>query len=420
MSKSSVLLLKRIRAVKERIFDRIRDHVVTGKQTKIFNNSSVAACGQFLVGEKFEQRGLHGTASAIAVLSKRQGENSELVSRLIAYIQSRRVFETALPEEVRIDEPRMARDDRNVIKLSELILAQWDVHLKIYPKELLDKLVESLESGFIDNKGWDYFTDDGDAKLLPTAFAYAALASVGASEKVQKAEKILLNALKEKYDKKSAHAPARHDVMTDVVCMYVLCFSPRRDEFDDTLPVLKQSLQSIWKLLAPLLREDVEQTVEYLHRSDSFYVRIPWQLYLIALVAKLRPYILFHRPIVYDYLNRTLVSFEKGDFFYAHSSPHPSARTYAIAYECLSHVQQALQDMIFIPPLMLARRIRLVIGGFVTHWLARTVFGLTSAIFVVYCIVTAIQDDGFKFNELGLGFISSIVLMIYVFSTREQ
>jgi len=102
---------------------------------------------------------------------------------------------------------------------------------------------------------------------------------------------------------------------------------------------LDELLGTIWRRLKPLLGQDLEANVEYSWRDNNYYVRIPWQLYLIAMLAK-RNRRLFFSSSVQERLTAIVEAVKRpAGFFYLHSGRRISTRTNAILFDALTLIE---------------------------------------------------------------------------------
>lgn len=340
-----------------RIARKFIDQCVRGTQCKVLRG--VKACGQFL-DPASPQRGIHGTAAAIRVLGHDSGvKRDELLPALVKYIENRREIEEDLLTSDHFAgalEEQFLRDEANVIKLSEILYGLSYVPSLVYATDaLIRQLANKLNAGKIDQRGWGYFIDQekGDPELLPTAHAVLALANHGF--RLDEEVAFIFSNL-------ASRAPrARVDISVRVFCLYVLCFGNRGQPFP-ALPEdqLGQLFKDLWKKLASLLNDDIEQNVEYARNGDHFYVRVPWQLYLLALAAKLSPVRAFASQGVQMRLASIVKALgtEEG-FVYPHSGNRASTRTNAITYDVLVNIQEQWpRNSLLLAPALAWDRIR--------------------------------------------------------------
>ncbi|MGI8738764.1 MAG: hypothetical protein ACR2KU_03685 [Gammaproteobacteria bacterium] len=154
--------------------------------------------------------------------------------------------------------------------------------------------------------------------------------------------------------------------------------------------------------MSRLLSEDIEQNVEYWKQDRNLYVRIPWQLYLIALAAKLAPYRSFATPIAQARLKSIVnAANTQGGFKYPHSGDLLSSRTNAILYEVLKLTLTAMQERSSAFH-MWDKVIRLAKAGFIA----------VGIMIVAYSLLDWILRDTSSIGELAPNILASILLWI--------
>src|SRR5262249_25470114 len=137
---------------------------------------------------------------------------------------------------------------------------------------------------------------------------------------------------------------------------------------------------SLWQRLEPLLRtESIEQNAEYwrLATRRTYYVPVPWQLYLLAPAA---PIPIPRVPCKGAQAPRRDIvsSMAKGQFRYPHSGRMISSRANAIAYEVLGYARNEMERSVGFGALVLFDRVRTWSGWRVCAFLfATALVGLT-------------------------------------------
>ncbi|WP_460971763.1 hypothetical protein, partial [Spirosoma migulaei] len=154
--------------------------VENGQQSNLLHDANIRACGQFLKENNRGQRGVHGTAAALYVLSHSHEQAHKLtLPKLFNYIENRETIENNLATN-QID-PSFSRDSKNIIKIGEILNSLSNVNTGTASK---DVFVRNLLLELANNKknldGWGYFTDsvEPDAELLPTIIATKGILSV--------------------------------------------------------------------------------------------------------------------------------------------------------------------------------------------------------------------------------------------------
>ncbi len=336
-------LPSRIQHARKRIMESVRDQCVNGAQSKALPDTAMA-CGQCIGANarRREQRGLHGTAAALRVLAQAPDEQDRVVlEKLVYYVRNRVDLEvTRLSNTAQADTTRTKceLDSSNVIKVSELLyslsLVPGDVPGR---SELIATLSGILDQAKIDDRGWSYFTKgvDTEVELLPTAYAVLGLRRNGL--RIEGPARYLFNHLNSRAI--STYSRMDSDVVIDVACLYAVVFSERPNGRMNEQHYRKM-LTCVWRPLYALLQSDTEQNIEYWSQDDAFFVRIPWQLYLLALSAELDFVWKFRTMRASRCLDRALHQTSNGGFIYPHSSREVSARTSALLFDSLGHIER--------------------------------------------------------------------------------
>lgn len=340
-------LRNQIATAKLSIISLFKEQCQNGAQAKALEGHDVTACGQFL-GEQaknYQQRGLHGTAAALRVLARGDSEESRiLVSRLVKYLANREEIETQIQCDDEKARQKCELNSKNVIKVSETLYALSYVDTGVSGTEaLVKKLAADLIKALKEDKGWSYFTDDDNGpELLPTAYAMLGLYVKGYSE-ADAAAKYISEKLQNKYLDKNATQDIDADIMIDITCLYALNFQKERTASIKQDESLKKIFCIILEKLKSIVTEELEQNVEYSHRKQkNCYVRIPWQLYLIALSASYNFKCTFSSLIVQKKLQTILSRVTADGLIYPHSGKLISSRTNAILFDVLSIIEKEL------------------------------------------------------------------------------
>jgi hypothetical protein len=397
----------------------IASTVESGKQSESLAPAA-AACGQFLVKDRL-QRGLHGTAAALRVLGTRNDPASTaLTARLVEYLEKRNALETsggepASPELIR----RLQRDDQNVIKVSEVLYGLNQITAPT-PKarELVDALRTRLSggtaSGVTDgHEGWNYYLDaGGDSTFapapLPTAYAVQALAASGwdVSGPIRYLQHII-----------AAPPNESIELFEQVLCLYVLTFLPSDTTGAPVEGTLREALGRLWTPLEPLLRYDLEANVEYRDGDNVQYIRVPWQLYLLACSARLGELKFFATSVAQRRLEAVVTSVvNKGGYRYPHSGGLVASRTNAIVFELLARIRSAR-------PLRgwmrwLARPYLLLDGARSTSWFAPIV-ALGAAGILVWSVAVWLTSDTFTTGDLAPNVVASFLILVALRRKRQ-
>lgn len=331
------------------IADRFLNQCAHGPQNAGFPEE-VRACGQYL-NTRSPQRGVHGTAAAVRVLGGRD-EGRPLVGRLVSYLAKRIDVERRArtkEEFVRV-EKGFALDEKNVIKLSEQLYALHFVppnqaHTEKFREEIARRLIGACWN----ESGWTYFTDEqaGGFEPLPTAFAIRALALGGYP--VRKPAMRLWQAIRK--PKSQSGSEGRSDATVRIFGAFVLAFASGLGD-GVAAADLRRTCRELWKAHERLLSEDIEQNIEYFHGEDHLYVRVPWQIYLLALAIKIAPFRMFASIAAQRRLGAIVQALDSdAGFIYPHSGSTTSSRTNAVLYDalCLIEDELAKQSISLLP-----------------------------------------------------------------------
>lgn len=317
------------------------NHALAGPATVLGElEPSVAAAGQHLGGHS-PQRGLHGTAAAIRVLAESASDASqERVRSLVQYATTMREVEASLGEDRGLPPGRVAMAEENVIKKAELLYALGFVPPATARREdLVIRTASELRAGRLPQGGWGYLTDSsttGTPLPLPTAHAVVGLSKHRFDVRIE------LDWLRSYLRVSGAPDPkSASDVSVRVFVLYVLCFVD--EDWERHKKELNKWFEELWSALSPLLSWDLEANIEYEFHGSVEYVRVPWQLHLIACAARLRPYKRFAGVACQKRLKSILDQIDGGGgVIYPHSGEVASTRTNAIVYEMLGRIRVEL------------------------------------------------------------------------------
>ena len=345
-------LRKTIRSALRRVESLFLRQCEYGAQTRTLDQRH-AACGQFIGqgAENNQQRGLHGIAAALRVLSSCRSDASQrIVRRLVRYCTA--CF--AAPATVAAEGGLL--DDRtldNVIKLGELLHALSFV-TGAEAEQLAHLVIGRLQESKIQDRGWGHFLDSEEPELLSSAYAIRGLAAQ--NENVTGPTEWIVKSLKERRTTKfESHA----DVTTAVACAYCLTFA-KAFSGDDT--VLATTFAKAWTVMERTFTEDLEQNLEYSHIGENHYVRVPMQLYLLALACDYGQRE-FASLQAQRRLTSILTDLENSSFKYPYSGALLSSRTNAIAYDVLDIVETKLRSLWLVPVAAWVDWLRVHIGS---------------------------------------------------------
>lgn len=407
-----------IEKLKDIISEKVYDQVANGEQSITLNqiDNDIKACGQFLMKER-TQRGIHGTAAALRVISENQSDKYKvLIPQIIKYLDERNQIEVhAIFENLK---PDATKDDNNVIKLSEQLYALSFVKVgQGSVNSLANEIKQSITNSKIDNKGWSYFTDDKSAvEILPTSFVVMALYANNYSdeESLQYIIKQLENILKTPINDPSTFAIL-------VFAFYVITFKVEDRIVKDKIKgvQLNQIFNKLWNSPFCVLDENIEQNIEYWINDKHYYIRVPWQLYIISLSTKYSVWV-FSKIKTQNRLKSIVESFaNNGGFKYKYSGKYLSTRTTSILFDTLSVIENNLGNKTWYTILNAIDRVKIFIGS---KWIKYPIVIILVVTFI-YTIWLWINSEGTiseKVIHLGPHFLVYLLVLLYEFGKRRK
>jgi len=404
VNKRNPSLIGRINEAQQRVIELFLRQCKYGEQTKRLPEG-FAACGQFVGGqaEAIPQFGLHGLSAAVRVLGPCQSEDCRAtVPQIVSYCEA--CFEANPKVHLETNLHVRQDDKRNVIKLGELLFGLWFITTAQAERDqLIGHIATLLQDSLIDGRGWGYFLGDKVAELLPTAYAVRGLAQNGYDTDAPR-RFLLENLTARKHSANSSTA----DLTTAVACTYCLSFCPSAPGVPDS--VLKETFLSVWPPLEPLLAEDIEQNLEYWGEL-TYYVRIPWQLYLLALASEYSSW-RFAGFRAQRCLNRVVDALRLGSFKYPYSGTYLSSRTHSIAYEVLAEIKERTRHLLWLRVAYFIDSIRVFIGSRAVRRLA-TILALLAISYAVW-----LWAETGKVSDLAPNFVSGIVILLLAWGRR--
>jgi len=399
-------LIDQIDRALQRVTDTFLRQCTYGAQTTSLA-AEFAACGQFIGddAEMIEQHGLHGISAALRVLGPCQSEDCRsLIYRIVSYCEANFGVHPTLPKASRLDD---SSDTENVIKLGELLYALSFVTTAQAERDRLvkhvsKKLMDSLTGG----NGWGYFLGDIEPQLLPTAYAARGLAEHGYD--ITAPAKFILDGLAAKENSSNSEAA---DLTTAVACTYCLTFCR---SMSSQSAALRMAFLAAWRSLEPLLAEDIEQNLEYWRGKSgkgTYYVRVPWQLYLLALASEHSLW-RFGGFRAQRRFRSVITALRSGSFRYPYSGKYVSSRTYAIAYDTLTAIRSRIRRLARLHVINAIDRVRVFIGS-------RFVRVVATVLVVVISLSSFRQwlHNG-KFSDLAPELIASLIALIFAWARR--
>ena len=386
----------------------IINQLKNGNQTKElkdnFKDKNYFALGQFIYDTERSQRGIHGSASGLRVIS--DSTESTYISGLIEYITHRETIENHLkPDESYVQ--RVKRDNKNIIKISEVLYSLSFVKPGNSPKDELYRILsEKLVQSFIEidenNKGWGYFEKDKEIQLFPTSFAYLVQTLNGINTKIIRS--YLLKKAKE-YD---INSPSSLAILSFVLYVLVKTEKNNQDKKD-----LKIIFNKIWKSNYCQLDDDIEQNIEYWHNSEHEYVRIPWQLYLISSSLIVSPTKFFSSK-VQERLNSAILQAKDKGLIYQHSGSKTSTRTNSILYDNLIFIKTNYKNTFIYYILYYYNNIIDILGSKLVKYILILIVSIV-------CSFSAYKwfQSGDSLKDIGGTFITTILLSIFSFVKKK-
>jgi hypothetical protein len=316
------------------------DQVINGQQNDGLPDDH-RACGQFFKFKDRSQRGLHGSAAALKILSI---SDNQAVKRGVPYIVNYLTSRLIIADKENVDANDNFKDRNNVIKVAECLFSLNMVKSAVADTERIkSKIIDSFRASIIDGAGWSYSLDDLNRKeLLPTSFVALSLFSVGYKDS-QPIYDYIISELEE-------IEKDRYDLITFTIMvfsLYVLAFyyDPIKDD-KVQLKRIKKLYKGLWKSEYCIFNQDIEQNIEYWRDDKHSYIRVPWQLYMLALSSKFSPWN-FSKIACQERLSSIYDKCVNGDGFrYPYSGAYFSIRTHSIIYETLINVKGHLKQRI--------------------------------------------------------------------------
>lgn len=332
--------------VQNKIKDMFLEQVQKGKQSKSLNNDNLLACGQFLSYLDSNQRGLHGTAAALRVISHYERDDTckNVVKSLLEYVKSFIEVEKGLDS---TNEKSAIIDDNNIIKKAELLYSLSFIRRGTADcDDLIKKIAKELKGNQINSESWTFFINSenkDDADIIPTAMSVLALHANNCDG--YKAGRIFLsNEVNKIIIKDKIKDPETFSKI--VLALYVLVFTAN-GELETKEREYRTILKKIWSSNFAFMKSDIEQNIEYPYNTRHFYVRIPWQLYLLAISNKLS-YRYSAKVYYFSRLNSILEQTNEDGFKYLHSGKHISSRTNAILFDIIEQIKRDRKNILAI------------------------------------------------------------------------
>jgi hypothetical protein len=318
-----------------RIDEQFLDLLKNGTQTEGIPDGFYAA-GQHLNPYSLNQRGLYGTAAALLVMSRAPSSPTriEIIEGLIRYVNERPEIEQNLvstAEDSAMLPARLILDWRTVFKCADLLYSLAAAPPAVAGREmLLQTLLKRLRNSRLKSGGWPVDLDArGDHDALATACAIRGLNAVGYPPNSVDFSLLLKD------------ASSTNSISPYVRCYCLLVLLETDRSTDKDLPKIWNELVD---QLKPELRDRTEANYEFALGNRQYYVRIPWQLYLISGTALCRPSRLIFTSEIRRILLDCIHALDTNEgYIYSAFGHMKSTRTYSILMDTLWCVETQLR-----------------------------------------------------------------------------
>ncbi|GLY53063.1 hypothetical protein [Lentzea sp. NBRC 102530] len=378
--------------------------LAVGVQAKQLPGQLIAA-GQYLDRHGFDQRGLFGTAAAILVLAQAgQDEKSiETIQALVDYLHDRAELEPRLaasPEEAVEISRRIEVEQLDTFKTADLVFALSFVPAVVSRRdELLRSLTRRIDQARLPQGGWATRLDgSGEFNALATAHVLRAIRAAAVPVRSGDTDALVESVL---------GGEARD------LDKYVRCFALLALTYCD-IKEHRSAIEHEFRRLTRELRADLgvlaEANYEYTAGRRQYYVRIPWQLYLVELTVRLHPTGRFFHSYVQDHLLQVVDAVTSPEGFrYPASGSAQSTRTYGTVCNLLHEIHQRLTS---VPRMRMASRTINSVTRFAYSKAAATALWLSISAVVVITTVQWWLDDKSSAAELTPNFLATFVLVL--------
>lgn len=393
-----MIAIEKISIAKEAICKTVLNQVEEGEQSKSLPDAY--ACGQFLKVPTTIQRGLHGTAAAIRVLAGFDSTYNEQIKKLLVYLENIESFEKK-------DEMSdgLGRNLNNIIKNSEILFALSYVHSGTANTENLKEIISTkLFESRNNDCGWPYFVDiEEDSDMYFTSSVYLALRSHNYN-KLQNTKDFLIEKLK-KYKKENIPDPTTFSKLCFIVYTFVKFKEHTKSK--ETKKLLIEVFNKLWKSEFCVINSDFEQNIEYPGKQKHYYVRIPWQLYLLAVANSLVPRYFAQRKSISRFNSIIKSIIEENGFIYKQSGKNISSRTYAILFETLSTIEETFK---------LSWKFYLFniydwILNFFNNKRFKNIVSIIGTILIIFVLYISFKNDMINIQNIGPSIIASLLII---------
>lgn len=375
-----------------------------GAQIRGLPDGMIAA-GQYLNRFDFEQRGLFGTAAAVLVLSCTPDSNDGLrkLQELVDYLRHREDIEPGLatdPEEAIEISRRIAVERLDTFKAADVVFALSRVPVTVLGRDVhLRELIQRIEAARLSGGGWGTRLDTDVSSFDPLATAHVLRALAAASVPAKESDvEALIQHLRTGSGTESPYG--RIFALTVVAAI----------RLKTQRAFLKEEHRRLVATLRTQMSSPAEANYEYTVGRRQYYVRIPWQLYLIELTLRLFPStkffsFLWQQPLL---AAAKLIESPVG-FTYPSSGEAQSTRTHGITCELMRLISVSLAT---------APRMRAV--GTTINTATQLAYSrvtsvalwLAAAVIVGYTSVAWALSSQHTATELAPNFIAAAVLVL--------
>jgi hypothetical protein len=317
-----------------RIEEQFRDLLDNGAQAEGVPPGFYAA-GQHLNPYSLNQRGFYGTSAALLTISRSRPSPNRIgmIEGLIKYINDRPDIEQGLQktEEDRAMLPaRLILDWKSAFKCADLAYALAAAPPAVAGREMLLRgVLQRLDYGRRKAGGWAVDLDPNrDRDPLATASVIRGLHAAG------------MNVGPSDIDLVRSDALTVGSASPYVRCLCLLVLLEVSGPDDSTAKVWKDLLDT----LKSELHDRTEANYEFTIGNRQYYVRVPWQLYLIAGASICRPMSLIFTSDIRRALLGCVKAVDSSEgYVYTAFGHMKSTRTYSILMDTLWRVDKQLQ-----------------------------------------------------------------------------
>lgn len=386
-----------------RIEEQFRDLLENGAQAQGIP-PSVYAAGQHLNPYSLNQRGFYGTAAALLVMSRSRPSPNRIgiIEGLIKYVSDRPGIEQALlstEEDQAMLPARLILDWKTAFKCADLLYALAATPAAVAGREiLLQRILQRFSAGRRQAGGWAVDLDPNRGRdPLATASVVRSLNAAGLA--VEPADLDLLR----------GDASAVGQVSPYVRCFCLLVLLEVGGPDDSTAKVWNDLLDT----LRSELHDRTEANYEFTVGNRQYYVRVPWQLYLIASAARCKPTSLIFTSDVRRALLDCVQAIDSPEgYVYTAFGHMKSTRTYSILMDTLWHVSGQLHTSKILARMSLAG-----------NWAIRILYARASAWLALFAALALagiglyawLSASASRFDAVGAELAAAVLLAVISF-----